>query len=238
MTAERPLKLPAVPDRLSIRDHVAHALRAALIAGELRPGAVYSAPQLAAQFGVSATPVREAMLDLTREGMVEPVRNKGFRVTELSERDLAEYVAIREMIEVPTVGQVARTGDAAQLEELRPVAREIVQAARAGDLVGFLGADRRFHLALVALAGNRRLVEVVGELRGHSRLYGLAGLAKTGQLMESAEEHERLLDLVLARDVPGAEHLMRTHLRRLRSQWESAADGGGGPTGRSGAGEP
>ncbi|MGP3990172.1 GntR family transcriptional regulator [Streptomyces sp. 3N207] len=227
MTAERPLKLPAVPNRLSIRDHVAHALRAALIAGELRPGAVYSAPQLAAQFGVSATPVREAMLDLTREGMVEPVRNKGFRVTELSERDLAEYVAIRELIEVPTVGRVARSGDPARLEELRPVTREIVAAARAGDLIGFLEADRRFHLALLELAGNRRLVEVVGELRGHARLYGLAGLAKSGQLMESAEEHEVLLDLVLARDAEGAERRMRTHLGRLRSQWESAGEAEG-----------
>ena len=218
MTGDRPLKLPAVPDRLSIRDHVAHALRAALIAGELRPGSVYSAPQLAAQFGVSATPVREAMLDLTREGMVEPVRNKGFRVTELSHRDLAEYVAIRELIEVPTVGEVARSGDAAKLEELRPVAHEIVGAARAGDLVGFLEADRRFHLSLLDLAGNRRLVEVVGQLRGHSRLYGLAGLAESGQLMESAEEHEVLLDLVLAHDADGAESCMRTHLGRLRSQ--------------------
>lgn len=222
MTADRSLKLPAVPERLSIRDHVAHALRAALIAGELRPGAVYSAPQLAAQFGVSATPVREAMLDLTREGMVEPVRNKGFRVTELTARDLAEYVAIRELIEVPTVGEVARTGDPATLEELRPVAREIVAAAHAVDLVGFLEADRRFHLALLELAGNRRLVEVVGELRGHSRLYGLAGLADSGQLMESAEEHEILLDLVLARDAEAAERRMRRHLRRLSSQWNAA----------------
>ncbi|MDF4251925.1 GntR family transcriptional regulator [Streptomyces sp. WMMB303] len=220
MTADRPLRLPAVPDRLSIRDHVAQALRAALVAGRLRPGTVYSAPQLAAEFGVSATPVREAMLDLTREGMVEPVRNKGFRVTELSRRDLAEYIGIRELIEVPTVGEVARGADSARLEELRPVAQEIVAAARAGDLVGFLEADRRFHLALLELAGNRRLVETVAQLRSHSRLYGLAGLAESGQLIESAEEHEVLLDLVLARDAAGAQACMRAHLGRLRTQWE------------------
>ncbi|MEU7318429.1 GntR family transcriptional regulator [Streptomyces sp. NPDC007083] len=220
MTADRPLRLPAVPDRLSIRDHVAQALRAALVAGRLRPGTVYSAPQLAAEFGVSATPVREAMLDLTREGMVEPVRNKGFRVTELSRRDLAEYVGIRELIEVPTVGEVARGADSARLEELRPVAQEIVASARAGDLVGFLEADRRFHLALLELAGNRRLVETVAQLRSHSRLYGLAGLAESGQLIESAEEHEVLLDLVLARDAAGAQACMRAHLGRLRTQWE------------------
>ncbi|MFF4607591.1 GntR family transcriptional regulator, partial [Streptomyces sp. NPDC001339] len=63
--------------RERLRDQVSHALRAALISGELRPGVVYSAPTLAGDFGISATPVREAMLDLAREGLVEPVRNKG-----------------------------------------------------------------------------------------------------------------------------------------------------------------
>ncbi|MFE1904847.1 GntR family transcriptional regulator, partial [Streptomyces gardneri] len=72
--------------RERLRDQVAHALRAALISGELRPGVVYSAPTLAEDFGISATPVREAMLDLAREGLVEPVRNKGFRVTEVDQR--------------------------------------------------------------------------------------------------------------------------------------------------------
>ncbi|GEB52026.1 MULTISPECIES: GntR family transcriptional regulator [Streptomyces] len=224
MTAKSPLQLPAVPERLSIREHVAHALRAALIAGRLRPGTVYSAPQLAADFGVSATPVREAMLDLVREGMVEPVRNKGFRVTELSRRDLADYLAVRELIEVPTVGEIARSADLSALEELRPVARRIVTAARRGDLVAFLEADRRFHLGLLQLGRNRRLVEVVGDLRGHSRLYGLSRLAESGQLMESAQEHERLLDLVSARDAEAAEGCMRGHLRRLRTQWEEPGE--------------
>ena len=156
----KPRNLISVQERL--RDQVAHALRAALISGELRPGVVYSAPTLAADFGVSATPVREAMLDLAREGLVEAVRNKGFRVTELSDRDLDEFTEIRALIEIPTVGQVARTATAEQLESLRPQARAIVAAARKHDLIGYLEADRRFHLTLLGLAGNERLVETVG----------------------------------------------------------------------------
>ena len=77
--------LPALGGpRISYRERVVDALRAALIAGELRPGEVYSAPALAGRFGVSATPVREAMLDLVREGLVDTVPNKGFRVTAVS----------------------------------------------------------------------------------------------------------------------------------------------------------
>ncbi len=102
------LNLPALGQQRKVRDQVADALRAALVAGEMRPGVVYSAPALAARFGVSATPVREAMLDLAKEGLVTAVRNKGFRVTELSDRDLDDITALRALIEVPTIGQIAR----------------------------------------------------------------------------------------------------------------------------------
>ncbi|MCM2422164.1 GntR family transcriptional regulator [Streptomyces sp. RKAG293] len=202
-----------------LRDQVGHALRAALIAGELRPGVVYSAPALAADFGISATPVREAMLDLAREGLVEPVRNKGFRVTEMNERDLDQYTEIRALIEVPTVGRVTRTATPEQLEELRPAAEEIVAAARAHDLIAYLEADRRFHLTLLGLAGNERLVEAVGDLRKRSRLYGLTRLDERGELVSSAEEHIELLDLMIFGDAEAAEECMARHLGHVRSLW-------------------
>ncbi|WP_431040941.1 GntR family transcriptional regulator [Streptomyces sp. P1-3] len=208
-----------VTTRERLRDQVAHALRAALISGELRPGAVYSAPGLAEDFGVSATPVREAMLDLAREGLVEPVRNKGFRITEVTEGDLDRYTEIRALIEIPTVGRITRTADRAALEALRPVAEEIVRAAREHDLIGYLEADRRFHLSLLALSGNDRLVETVGDLRKRSRLYGLTALDERNQLIPSAEEHLELLDLMLAGDAEGAEACMRRHLGHVRSLW-------------------
>ncbi|MFJ9694527.1 GntR family transcriptional regulator [Kitasatospora sp. NPDC101183] len=213
----KPRTLISVQERL--RDQVAHALRAALISGELRPGVVYSAPALAADFGVSATPVREAMLDLAREGLVEAVRNKGFRVTELTERDLDDYTEIRALIEVPTVGRVARTATREQLERLRPQAEAIVAAARKHDLIGYLEADRQFHLDLLGLAGNARLVDVVGDLRKRSRLYGLTRLDEQGQLVSSAQEHLELLDLMIAGDAAAAEECMTRHLSHIRSLW-------------------
>jgi DNA-binding GntR family transcriptional regulator len=221
VTEPKPRPLIAVQERL--RDQVAHALRAALISGELRPGVVYSAPALAADFGVSATPVREAMLDLAREGLVEAVRNKGFRVTEMTESDLDDYTDIRALIEVPTVGQVTRTATPEELEELRPVAEEIVAAARRHDLIGYLEADRRFHLTLLGLAGNARLVEVVSDLRKRSRLYGLNRLDQRGELVSSAEEHLELLDLMRSGDSAAAERCMSRHLGHVRSLWASAA---------------
>src|ERR1700754_2820324 len=98
-----------ITHRTSLREQVSEALRAALVSGELRAGGVYSAPGLAERFGVSATPVREAMLDLAKAGLVEAVPNKGFRVTELTERGLDEDTAIRALLEPPTVAEGAAT---------------------------------------------------------------------------------------------------------------------------------
>src|SRR5438874_13256191 len=112
------LNLPALGHQRKVRDQVADALRAALVAGEMRPGEVYSAPTLAARFGVSATPVREAMLDLAKEGLVDTVPNKGFRVTAVSEKQLDEYTHVRALIEIPTVVGLAGTADPDALEAL------------------------------------------------------------------------------------------------------------------------
>ncbi|MFD7458268.1 MULTISPECIES: GntR family transcriptional regulator [unclassified Streptomyces] len=215
--------LPVLPvlggKRSSYRERVADALRAALITGELRPGAVYSAPALAARFGVSATPVREALLDLVKEGLVDAVPNKGFRVTAVSERQLDEYTHVRALIEIPTVVGLAGTAEPAALQALRPTAEEIVTAAAAGDLIAYVEADTRFHLGLLALAGNGHLVEVVRDLRGRSRLYGLTALAEAGRLRASAEEHLELLDALLAGDAPAVRAVMTRHLGHVRGLW-------------------
>ncbi|MGP4007248.1 GntR family transcriptional regulator [Streptomyces sp. 4N124] len=217
---------PALPTvggkKSSYRERVADALRAALIAGELRPGELYSAPTLAARFGVSATPVREAMLDLAKEGLVDTVPNKGFRVTEVSEEQLDEYTHIRALIEIPTVVDLARTADSASLEALRPAAREIVAAAAAGDLIAYVEADTAFHLGLLTIVGNAHLVEVVGDLRKRSRLYGLTALLEAGRLKASAEEHIELLDALLARDENAVREVMTRHLGHVRGLWAAA----------------
>jgi len=222
MPAQR-ASAPALPSlggkKPSYRERVADALRAALIAGELRPGEVYSAPALAARFGVSATPVREAMLDLAKEGLVDTVPNKGFRVTAVSEKQLDEYTHIRSLIEIPTTVSLAATADPVALEALRPAAEESVTAAATGDLIAHVEADMRFHLGLLALAGNDHLVEVVRDLRKRSRLYGLHALVRAGRLEASAAEHLDILDALIARDEEAVRAVMTRHLGHVRGLW-------------------
>jgi DNA-binding GntR family transcriptional regulator len=213
------LDLPAVRERQSLREQVAGALRDALVAGEMRPGTVYSAPALATRFGVSATPVREAMLDLAKEGLVEAVRNKGFRVVDLSERDLGELTELRGLIEVPTVVALADPGHAADLDRLRPIAVQTVVAAENGDLLGYVAADLRFHLDLLGLAGNTHLVRVARDLRHRARLYGLRARAERGLLTEPAREHLGLLDALTRGDADATRRIMDHHIRHVQGMW-------------------
>ena len=119
MTASSGPLTPPVASRTSLREQIGVSLRAALVAGEMVPGVTYSAPVLAERFGVSATPVREAMLDLINEGMIVAVPNKGFRIVETTDQDLDEMTELRRLIEVPTVGQIAKSITSEQVDGLR-----------------------------------------------------------------------------------------------------------------------
>ena len=207
-------------ERTTARSEIVRTLQAAVVSGELRPGVLYSAPTLALRFGVSATPVREAMLDLVKEGLVETVPNKGFRVCELSDRELDEITAVRALLEVPTVRAVAAAGATdPQLRRLRKLAEAIQAAADRGDVVAQNKHDLEFHRALLSLSGNDTLVELVSGLRVRSRLYGQLALARTGGLTDSAAEHALLVDAIEAHDADAAEALMTQHLGHVRAEW-------------------
>lgn len=219
--------------RERLREMVADALRAAVISGEMKPGAVYSAPTLSTMFGVSATPVREAMLDLVREGMVEALPNKGYRVRVVPEEELDEVTKVRVLLEPPTVRDIVPLVPESDFPHLRTLADAIVDAVRDRDLVAYIDADRVFHLALLGYAGNRQLSSIVSELRSRTRLFGLTPLLESGRLEESALEHHELLDLLESRDAPGAEALMERHIGHVRGKWAHATPEGDGAPGKA-----
>lgn len=211
--------LTMVKKNVSLRETVTLALRAAVISGEMKPGEVYSAPMLGKRFGVSPTPVREAMLDLAKEGLVVSLPNKGFRVTEVSDEDLDEITALRLLIEPPTVRDVTPLIDDAGLARLREMAVAIVDFAGEGDLIAYTEADRAFHIAVLEYSGNGRLVSLISELRAHTRLLGLAPLVATGKLRDMALEHVELVDLMAAGRAAEAQELMTRHIGHVRGEW-------------------
>jgi len=210
-THSEPPALRAV-QRHSVRGQILDALRAALLAGELAPGEVYSAPALGARFGVSATPVREAMQQLAVEGAVEVVPNRGFRVSERGPRELAELAEVRALIEVPVMLRLARTVPAGGWCALRPLAEATVAAAAVGDRAAYAESDRAFHRAVLALSGNQQLVSVADDLHRRSQWPLVSNPAgRRAALLADASEHNTLLDALIARDLTGVQSLVREH---------------------------
>lgn len=199
--------------RVSVRGQVLDALRAALLEGELVPGKVYSAPVLAERFGVSATPVREAMQQLACEGAVEVVPNRGFRVVCRDARELAELAEVRALIEVPVMLRLARGVPAGRWAEFRALAEAATVPAGRADRAGYVIADRAFHGALLGLAGNRQLVRTADDLHRRAqwpRVSGSSSCRRAG-LLAHAAAHTELLDALAARDLALVESLVRDH---------------------------
>ena len=203
---------PRLVRRHSVRGQILDALRAALVDGELVPGEVYSAPVLGERFGVSATPVREAMQQLATEGAVEVVPNRGFRVAERSARELAELAEVRALIEVPVMLRLARTVPVARWDRLRPLAEATAAAAAVGDRAAYAECDRAFPRAILALAGNQQLVDVAEDLHRRSQ-WPLAGAAapRRADLLADAAEHTALLEALMAQDLTVVQSLVREH---------------------------
>ncbi|MEU7423649.1 GntR family transcriptional regulator [Streptomyces sp. NPDC040750] len=199
--------------RSSVRGQILGALRTALVAGELKPGAVYSAPVLGERFGVSATPVREAMQQLALEGAVEVVPNRGFRVVERGARQLAELAEVRALIEVPVMLRLARTVPAQRWAELRPLAEETARAAASGCPAVYAESDRAFHGALLALSGNEELVRIAEDLHRRSQWPLVGGPVRHGRadLVADAAEHAALLEALIARDLDVVRGLVGEH---------------------------
>jgi len=208
----------------SLRDQISESLSGAIVSGELAPGTLVSVPTLAGQFDVSATPVREAMLDLEQRGFVTSVRNKGYRVTEVSEQDLREIVELRQMLEAPALRSLAGRFPVESLPQWRALAEQITEHVESSNLTGFIELDRDFHLGLLGLYGNRRLVEMVGELRSQTRMVNLARMTHSRELRESAREHHLMLDLLEGGDGAALEALTVKHLGHVIGWWAGISE--------------
>lgn len=203
--------------RTSLRDQVLAVIRQRLVTGEIAPGEIYSAAALASTLGVSNSPVREAMLTLVEQGLMEPVRNRGFRVIPLSGEDRQNIHDLRLMLEVPAMGWIASTGLVRlRRAEFQALVDTIIEKEAKGDYAGFLESDREFHLGLLSLLSNPYLISIVGSLRDQTRLFGLRDLGECGLLAVSAQQHQGILDAMISGDHRLTEELMSEHLEHIR----------------------
>lgn len=204
---------------VSLRTQAMRRIRAGIVYGDIAAGTIHSAPALAARMGVSVTPVREALLELTYRGMVTQVRNRGFRIVEQTPADLDAALELRLFVELPMLARLATSFDPADAPQLRSLVTDGIDAARDADFAAFLDLDRRLHLGLLALAGNPRVVDVVDQVLDQLRLGAFHEPGAGAPLVKVAIGHREILDAIEAGDPAAVERALRAHLTLTRSAW-------------------
>ncbi|WP_027229643.1 GntR family transcriptional regulator [Phyllobacterium sp. UNC302MFCol5.2] len=196
----------------NLREQVLQHVRSEIISGHSAPGSMYSVPSLAVTLGVSTTPVREALLELARSGLIEPLRNRGFRVVAPTLAQLRNLFDMRELLEVYAAEVVAlkRKKD---LSSLKDAADYVAKTVENNDVSSYLEADRRFHLLLTEQADNELLKGTVMSLRDQMRLYGISSDAGRERQRDSVSEHYRIIELAEIGDVQGLSQLLKHHIR-------------------------
>jgi DNA-binding GntR family transcriptional regulator len=194
----------------ALYETVAEKLRQRILGQALSPGSWIDEQAFAAEFGISRTPLREALKVLAREGLVTMKLRRGAYVTEVSPRDLQEVFHLLGLLEADAAASVASHASDSQLHELEALHLEL--EASTLDRERFFAANERFHLHLLALADNRWGQQVAADLRKVMKLSRHHSLFKQGRIEASLLEHRQILSALMARNSRLAQRLMREHI--------------------------
>jgi DNA-binding GntR family transcriptional regulator len=193
----------------ALYQQVAERLREQIFNRELEPGAWIDEQKISVAYGISRTPLREALKVLAVEGLVTMKVRRGAYVTEMSAKDVTQVYRLLGLLESDAAAQVAEAASDAEIAELGALHAQLEQQMSQRD--AFFDTNEQFHLRLLALAGNRWREQIVRDLRKVMKLNRHHSLFKTGRLAESLDEHRGLMRALASRDAAAANRLMRAH---------------------------
>jgi len=197
----------------ALYEEVAELLRQRIFQRELEPGSWIDELKIAEEYGISRTPLREALKVLAAEGLVTMKVRRGAYVTEVSLQDLSDVYHLLSLLESDAAGVVAQRATDAELTGLMQLHRELEKAARAGtaNADSFFAVNERFHMRLLEIANNRWRDQMVADLRKVMKLNRHNSLLKTGRMQESLQEHRAIMEALTARDAEKTVQRMREH---------------------------
>ena len=202
----------SLPHR-ALYEEVAELLRQRIFQRELEPGSWIDELKLAEEYGISRTPLREALKVLAAEGLVTMKVRRGAYVTEVSTQDLSDVYHLLSLLESDAAGIVAERATEAERAELLALHGELEEAAKPGtaNTDAFFAINERFHMRLLELANNRWGDQMVADLRKVMKPNRHNSLLKTGRIHESLQEHRAIMAALRARDATATAQRMREH---------------------------
>ncbi len=196
----------------ALYEQVAERLRSRIYAHELVPGSWIDEQKLAEEYGISRTPMREALKVLASEGLVQLKPRRGCYVTQLSEEDLDEIFPVMALLEGRIAFEATKKATSAGIDELVAIHKRLEKSAKQSNIDGFFEANQDFHQTLQRFAGNRWLQKAIEDLRIMLRLTRRDSLRVDGRVTQSLEEHRLILAAIQNHDADRASTLMHDHL--------------------------
>lgn len=193
----------------ALYEEVAELLRQQIFSRALEPGSWIDELKIAEQFGISRTPLREALKVLAAEGLVTMKVRRGAYVTEVNEKDLSDVYHLLSLLESDAAGVVAARATTDQLKELQDLHAELEAAV--DDRERFFAVNERFHMRVLEISDNRWRSQMVADLRKVMKLNRHNSLLKSGRIQESLAEHRAVMAALAARDADTTVQNMRAH---------------------------
>ena len=195
-------------------EDVAERLRNSIFSHEMPPGSWVDEQSLAQAYGISRTPMREAIKVLAAEGLITMKMRRGAYVTEVSKVDLEQIFTVISLLEGQACREVAQKANDRDLEALDSIHLKLEKAAADRDIDSFFSLNQDFHDLIQSISGNQWMANVIYDLRKVLKLQRRDSLTKRGRLEQSLIEHRQILAALLARDANLAESLMKKHLKQ------------------------
>jgi DNA-binding GntR family transcriptional regulator len=209
----------------ALYQEVAERLRQRIFAHELPPGTWIDEQKLAEEYGISRTPLREALKVLASEGLVDLRPRRGCYVTEISRQDMDDIFPLMALLEGRCAAEAVKRAKPADILALKAIHEQLEAAAREGRINAFFESNQEFHKKIQELSGNRWLLSVIQDLRKVLKLSRLHSLSLEGRLEQSLDEHRLIIAALQAGDAIKAEKLMHDHLLSGREALAKIQDG-------------
>lgn len=210
----------------TLREKILEKIREDILKGNLRPGEKVAEPELAASFGISRTPIREAFRQLESEGYLTVIPRKGAVVVSFSERDVDEFYAIKSILEGYAARRACEKLTTREIDKLQAINDKLGQLAEGGDIKQFFKVHNDFHDLFIRSADNEKLYELISNLVGKFQRLRIASLSLPGRMRISVQEHDKIIEAFRKRDADAAERLVRKNAEyggRVLMQGEEGA---------------
>ncbi len=210
------LKLERIDKPASLAEIAYNTLRESILTFKLEPGIIYNEMAVAGDLGLSRTPVREALLRLSGQGLIKFLPRKGFELIRYTCQDVEEIFELRQLVETAMIRKIAQKVTASEIKKLEAELTVQRKAAAKNDSFAFMDSDRIFHNLLCVYADNSRLMCIAENFQDLCHLMGTRALSANIAMTRSIDEHEMIVEAIRKKDPEKAARSMGEHLEKIR----------------------